>query len=561
MRFRRPLAAAPVLPLLAALACHEAAPRPAAGDFGGTMVIAVGGDADALFPPLTINSTSFEVDGLLFENLAEPDKTLNPVGDQGWIGELADSWTWGPDSLSIAFHLDPRARWHDGVSVRASDVRFTYQLYVDPRVGSSVGPLLDKIDSVTVADSVTAVFWFRTHYPTEFYDAAYQMRILPEHLLATADRTQLQSSDFGRHPVGSGPYRFVRWVPQQTIELQADTAYHRGRPHLDRIIWSIAPEYSTTVVRLLAGDADFLEYVQPPDVPRVTQRPDLKLVSYPSMAYAYLLFNERDPRDPSRPNALFADRDVRRALTMAVDRATLTRSVFDSLAQVALGPYPRALPSSDSTVPELPFAADSARRILDARGWRVGAGGVRVKNGRPLRFSMLVPSSSSVRLKTAVLLQSMFHDIGVQADIEKVDMGTFRQRNDARQFETAIEAMQSDGNPSSILQGWGVDAARARDGGNVGSYENPAFDALIDSAMTQFDVTRAHDYYRRAYALLNQDAPGIWLWEPFTIAAVHRRIQPVGMRADQWFANIPEWYIPASQRIARDQIGLADARP
>jgi ABC-type transport system substrate-binding protein len=154
----------------------------------------------------------------------------------------------------------------------------------------------------------------------------------------------------------------------------------------------------------------------------------------------------------------------------------------------------------------------------------------------------------------------MFHDVGVQADVESADIGTVRQRNEGRQFETVIEAMQSDGNPSSILQSWGIDAAKAKDGGNAGSYENPRFDALVDTAVAQFDPKRARAYYFRAYGMLNEDAPAIWLWEPLTVAAVQKRIHPVDMRADEWFANISQWYIPSDERIARDQIRLAEVQ-
>lgn len=558
---RTPLVASSLLPLLAVIACqHGDRARTQGGEYGGTMVIAVGIDADALLPPITVNATSFEVDGLLFENLARPGATLDPIGDQGWTGELADSWKWGRDSLTIAFHIDSAARWHDGVPVRASDVKFTINLYKNPKVGSFVAPLLANIDSVSTPDSSIAVFWFKKRYPGQFYDAAYQMRILPRHALAGTDPAQLQSSPFARHPIGSGPYRFVSWVPRQTIELQADSSYHRGRPRLERLIWSIAPEYNASVVRVLSGDADFLEFVAPPDIQRVAHAPNVKLVPYPSMAYGYLLFNERDPHDQSKPNALFADRSLRRALTMAIDRRRVTKSVFDSLGSVAYGPYTRALPYFDSTVTELPYNADSARRLLDALGWHVGTDGIRVKNGTPLRFSMLVPTSSAVRMQTAVMLQSMFQDVGVKADIEAADIGTVRQRNESRQFQTLIEAMQSDGNPSSILQGWGIDAANAKDGGNAGSYENPRFDALVDTAIAQFDPARAKSYYFRAYNVLNEDAPAIWLWEPATVAAVQKRIHPVDMRADEWFANISQWYIPSADRIPRDQIRLAEAQ-
>jgi peptide/nickel transport system substrate-binding protein len=558
---RTPVAASSLLPLLAVIACqHGDRARTQGGEYGGTMVIAVIGDADALLPPITVNATSFEVDGLIFENLARPGATLDPIGDQGWTGELADSWKWGRDSLTLGFHIDSIARWHDGVPVRSSDVKFTFDLYTNPKVGSFVAPMLANIDSVSTPDSSTALFWFKKRYPGQFYDAAYQMRILPRHALAGADPTQLQSSSFSRHPVGSGPYRFVSWVPRQTIELQADTSYHRGRPRLERLIWSIAPEYDASVVRVLSGDADFMEFVAPADIPRVAKAPNVKLVSYPTMSYGYLLFNERDPSDPSRPNALFADRNMRRALTMAIDRRRVTKSVFDSLANVAYGPYTRALPYFDTTVAELPYSPDSARRLLDSLGWRVGTDGIRTKHGMPLRFSMLVPTSSAVRMQTAVILQAMFRDVGVRADVETADMGTVRQRSQSRQFQTVIEAMQSDGNPSSILQSWGIDAARTKDGGNAGSYENPRFDALVDTAIAQFDPARAKAYYFRAHSMLNEDAPAIWLWEPSTVAAVQKRIHPVDMRADEWFANISQWYIPSAERIPRDQIRLAEAQ-
>lgn len=558
---RTPLVASSLLPLLAVIACQRSDhARPDGDKYGGTMVIAVGIDADALLPPITVNATSFEVDGLVFENLARPGATLDPIGDQGWSGELADSWTWGKDSLTIGFHIDSTARWHDGVPVRASDVKYTLDLYKNPKTGSFVAPLLANIDSVSTPDSSLAVFWFNKRYPGQFYDAAYQMRILPRHALAGTDPAQLQSSPFSRHPIGSGPYRFVSWVPRQAIELQADTSYHRGRARIQRLIWSIAPEYNASVVRLMSGDADFLEFVFPADIQRVAHAPNVKLVRYPSMAYGYLLFNERDPDDQSKPNALFSDRTLRRALTMAIDRRRVTTSVLDSLGTVAYGPYTRSLPYFDSTVAELPFSPDSARRLLDSLGWHVGADGIRSKNGRALRFSMLVPTSSAVRMQTAVILQSMFHEVGVQADVESADIGTVRQRNESRQFQTVIEAMQSDGNPSSILQSWGIDAAKAKDGGNAGSYENPRFDALVDTAIAQFDPARARAYYFRAHSMLNEDAPAIWLWEPATVAAVQKRIHPVDMRADEWFANISQWYIPSDERIARDQIRLAEAQ-
>ena len=234
-------------------ACHQDDRDARQSDNGGTLVIASGSDATILFPPLTVNVTSAQVEAQIFEHLAEPGERLNMIGDAEWEGRLARSWSWGADSLSIAFRIDSMARWQDGPPVRASDVAFTYDVYTDSTVASTVAPLLADVDSVTVRDSLTAVFWFSHRSPEQFATAAFQMRILPEHLLSKADRKELESSDFARHPVGSGPFRFVRWVPRQMIELEANTAYHLGRPRLDRVIWSIAPDYNAAFMRLLSG--------------------------------------------------------------------------------------------------------------------------------------------------------------------------------------------------------------------------------------------------------------------------------------------------------------------
>jgi peptide/nickel transport system substrate-binding protein len=107
------------------------APRARAGDAGtaeatgGTVVVATGADAETLFPPLAVGLTARRSPILLFEPLAELGDELNTVGDAGFRPRLARAWTWAPDSLSIAFHLDPRAHWHDGAPVLADDVRFT----------------------------------------------------------------------------------------------------------------------------------------------------------------------------------------------------------------------------------------------------------------------------------------------------------------------------------------------------------------------------------------------------------------------------------------------------
>lgn len=553
----------PVLAILLAAtlsACRQHDRAESQGNYGGTLVISSGTDATLIFPPLTINITSAQVEAQIYEHLADPGEPLNMIGDTGWEGRLAHSWSWAPDSLSIAFHIDPKARWQDGPPVRASDVRFTYEIYTDPDVGSVVAPLLTSIDSVTVADSLTAVFWFARRAPEQFALAAFQMRILPAHLISGIARKELASSEFARNPVGSGPFQFVRWVPRQMIELRANINYHLGRPHLDRVIWSVAPDYNAAFTRLLSGEADMLESMRPGDFEPLAKHPELKAVRYPSLIYGFLLFNERDPEHPQQPHPIFGDRQTRRALTMAIDRTKLVHSIYDTLAVTSVGPVTRALSTYDSTIAQLPYAPDSARALLDASGWRDNDGdGVREKNGRRLRFTMIVPSSSTPRMRAAVIMQEMFRQVGAIAEIEQMDFPTHGTRQGEHRFDASLNTMASDGVPSTILQLWGT--AAVKDGSNYGSYASPRFDALVDTAARQMDPGHASIYYRQAYQLLADDAPAIWLFEPLSFAAMHQRIHPVGMRANGWWLDLREWYIPESERIPRDRIGLEPERP
>ncbi|HEX5436288.1 MAG TPA: peptide ABC transporter substrate-binding protein [Gemmatimonadaceae bacterium] len=548
--------------LLAAAACHSRDVASAAGPDGGTLVISTPGEPSIAVPLFATTVSDMELGSTIFERLAEPGPDLNTIGDRGYTPALADKWTWGPDSLSIAFHIDPRAHWQDGAPVTARDVRFTFEAYRDPASGSIVTPLLTGIDSVSVRDPATAVFWFHRRYPQQFFDASYQMYVLPAHLLSGMQHADIRTSSFARHPIGSGPFRFSRWIAGTLVEVVADTARQRGRPRLNRIIWSVAPDYVASVTRLLAGDADFLEYLRPEAIAALRKHPEIKRLHYPSLSQGYLVFNLRDPDHAGRPNPIFGDRGVRRALTMAVDRRRLVANVFDSLGAVAIGPEVRAQSTADTTIPMLPFDPAHARALLDSLGWRDSNGdGVREKDGVPMRFTLMAPTASAIRIRTTVLLQQMFAKVGAKAELQQLEFNLFQQREQQRKFDAAINSMTFDPSPATIRQVWGSEAARDPSGANIGSYENPAFDALLDSAVNQFDPARSKALYRRAYATLIADAPAIWLYEPVNTVGVNQRVHPVGMRADGWWVNLAEWYIPADERIARDRVGLASLSP
>jgi len=548
---RQRLGAAALIGLLALAACERKGG--CTGEYCGTLVFASVGEPDALLPPIVQSSSGRDVSDQMFLKLADLGMLTNTIGDEDFTPLLSDRWEWeGP--LTLAFHIDPRARWHDGRHVTAADVVFTYDAYVDPRVGSPYRTSLRWISAVTLRDSLTAVFRFRRRYPEMFYDAVYHMRILPGHLLRNLPRDQWQTAAFGRAPIGDGPYRFAAWKAGERLELVADSTFFLGRPAIPRLIWRFTPDLQVAVTQLVAGEADAIEVLVSPDnIERVRAAPHLATYPYKGAAYGYLGFNLAANGDSTKPHPLFADRDVRRALAMATDRARLLKSMFGENAKVPPGPMSQLWWIWDPEIRELPYDTSQAGRLLTSRGWIDSDGdGVRDRDGARLAFRLLVPTSSNVRRGYARLLQEEFRRIGVDVQIDEVEFSVFTQRAQAGQFDALLQTWNTDPTPSS-----GINQTWTRGGigqSNFLRYASAPFDQLVEQAGTTFDRTAARSHWRAAMELINQDAPAVFLFAVRNVAAIHRRVDNVTIRPDSWWALVRTWRIRPDRRIDRDRV-------
>src|ERR1700752_3422855 len=519
----------------------------------GTLIDAAIAEPRTLLPPSTEDVVANDIGEQLFLTLADVGMSTNTVGDEDFQPLLAERWEWdGP--LTLVFHLDPRARWQDGQRVSAADVGFTFDAYKDSVLGSPFRTKLRRIASVTQRDSLTAVFRFRERYPEMFYDAVYHMRVLPAHLLRSVPRDQWKTAPFGRQPVGSGPYRFVRWQSAQSIELEADSTFFLGRPGIRRLIWRFTPNLQVGVTQVIADQADVREQlVTPENVERVRAAPQLTLYPFRGNIYTYLGFNLRWSGDTSKAHPILADREVRRALTLAVDRARLVKSALGALGKVPPGPMSSLLWIWDSEIQQLPYDTAQAGRILNARGWRDhDRDGLRDKNGQPLTFHILVPTTSVLRRLYARLLQEQFRVIGVRAEIDELEFSVVTQRLGTGNYDTAVLSRGNDPSPGSgITQSW---TRGGWGGSNFGRYYNAEFERLVDRAIAAPTKDQARGFWRGAISTINADAPAIFLYSLENIAAVHKRIDNVQIRPDSWAALLRTWRIPPDRLIDRDRV-------
>jgi len=241
---------------------------------------------------------------------------------------------------------------------------------------------------------------------------------------------------------------------------------------------------------------------------------------------------------------------------MSINRNTLVRSVLDTFALVPVGPIVRAYRFIDPRGSQLPFDSTRASRVLDSLGWiRRGADGLRARNGRELAFSIILPTSSMNRIRMGLLLQEQLRRMGVRVQLEQLESSTEGDREARGTFDAALGSWTMPSSPDGMRDAWTTHGI-GKQGVNYGSYSNPRFDALLDSAL-RADPAHAREKFTMAFAVINDDAPAVWLYEPRKIIGIHRRIRTAEMRPDAWWFDLADWYIPRVDRLLRDRIPLA----
>jgi peptide/nickel transport system substrate-binding protein len=492
------------------------------------------------------NVGNFDVADQLFLRLADLGPKLLTTGDGDFVPGLASSWT-RRDSITLAFELDTRARWHDGTPVTAQDVVFTMSRAKNPALAPRVSDLLRQIVSVTAEGKSRVVFRFARPYAEQLYDATFHVAPIPAHLLDTIPPAELARSAFARHPIGSGPYRWVRNLPGQFVELAAVTDFFLGRPKIERLVFRIASDPTARLNLLLSGQADAMDVIPPPqdNIRRIAADTSLRLISVPSSTLGYLLFNQRDPKNRARPHPILADIRVRRAITLGLDRRQLVLAVFGPQGVVPYGPVSQLLwIRRGAPEPELANPAE-ARRLLASTGWGDSDGdGTLDRQGQPLRLLLSLPNTSGIRRQMALLIQEQLRRIGIQIEIQQLELSVWQERRVAGDFDLDFTGASQDASPSGLTQSWSCTG-----GNNVAGY----CDRGVDSLMYQAILGRGdpaetwHETLRR----IEEGAPAVFLYAPTFVYAVNRRYRSVTIKPHSGWITVRKWSVsqdPVAQR-------------
>ena len=492
-----------------------AAPCPARAA-GKEMVIGFLGDATSLNPLVATDGQSYIAEWPMFDSLLELDQNLNvrPL--------LAESWEVSRDGLTYTFKLKKGVRWHDGKPFTARDVAFTFYAVLDPKVTTPhrayfdalVGfPELTNKDNpkrpedlaqkpIDVLDDYTVRF--RLRYPYGAFLAVLvnpRAGIIPEHLLKGVD---LNTAEFNRKPVGTGPFRFVEWRRGERLVMEANAQYHGGRPALDRLIYRVIPDAVVLLQELRAGGVDFIESPPLTEVARLKQTQGLRVLVADNTSYNYLGYRQDLPP--------FDDMRVRRAFYHAVDAGTLVRQVLQGYAAPATGQFPPSSWAFDPSVKGYPFDPARAKALLAEAGWKPGPDGVLVKDGKRLSFSLRHDQANQAVKDTAVVLQEYLKNVGAETRLEPLDWPTFVKKLFASDFEAICVGWTNFHDPDPFAYTiWHSSQWKGR---NFAHYRNPKVDEVLEAARRAGSQAERKRHYAEFSKLLMADAPYVFLYFP-----------------------------------------------
>ncbi len=526
-------AAAPAAPAGAGDSAGETAAPAAAGEpvKGGTVVVGSPQEPGVLNPLLSSSSIEDAVSSFVVEGLVQVD-------DQGgYVPVLATELpTVSDDGLTVTYKIKPDVTFSNGDPLTCADVVYTWNAILSDLSGASTSGY-SRIDSIDCPDDLTVVVNFSEVYAPYLRLFSY---ILPQ---AAGDTATLDSWEYNRKPIGTGPWVLSDWQSGNFIEFSPNPNFREaGKPYLDKMIVKILPSREVGLQLLGTGEINTLWDITEADFPALESLKD-KGVSYAGAQTGeneLLLFNFADPTvdapaDASaNPHPILSDLKVREAIQYAINK----QEIVDTLLYGNVNVGTTVLPSGIFACPQPPseFSVDKANALLDEAGWTMGADGVREKDGQKLEMKITTTSGNLLREQTQQVLTEMLKVVGVNLVIENVpsDILFAGWDSDGLRKHGAFDILlyttgpflDPDSHLYSNYHSTSIPTAENEgSGSNYSRYVSADVDAAIDEAASITDVAARQALYCQVAEQINKDLPRLFLYERLLLSGYNTKLQ------------------------------------
>lgn len=444
----------------------------------------------------------------------------------------------GEHNPVITFHLRPGVKWHDGQPFTAEDVKFTYEAILDPKNASPRASSYESIKSLEAVDPLTVRVVYGKLYAPAILEWSW-MGIIPKHLLddaalaremdrrhvPAAERAKfsIRSSEVNRRPIGTGPFRFSEWLPDQYIHLTRNEDYWRAKPEYRDLYFRVLPDMLSMEVEFGAGALDMYEAL-PHQAERYRHDQNYQVVVNKEGAYTYIGYNMR--RWP------FQDVRVRRALGMAIDVESLIKYALSGEGTRATGPFFGNTPFHDPDTKPLPYDPKAALELLAEAGFHRNAAGLQEKDGKPLAFTLVTNAGNASRKAVMTVAQEAWRKIGVDCKVQAFEWTVFLEEFAMKDnFDALVFGWVGADTSPDRYQIWHSSQADPYELNLVG-YKSAKADALMDQIRETYDEQAQVVMARQLHRLIADDQPYTFLYEPRQPKVLDKRIALIDRRAD-----------------------------
>lgn len=497
--------------LVAALCACSRGGAPVSND-ARLVFTGLGGEPDTLNPLLTDIADVDSLSHLYMSLLLETDDKGHLVPEIALRVPTQQNGDISRDGRTITYHLRPGVRWQDGAPLTAHDVVFSAHAVLNPanNVATRVG--YTDIASIRAPNDTTVIVKLRKPFApfiAYFFAPQATPAILPAHLLARYK--SLNTVAYNQAPIGSGPYRVVKWRHGDSITFAANPLYWRGKPQIASMTYRIIADPNTRLQQLRTGEVSAYFDVDPQLLPQVRTIPGIRVALTPVNDMHVLRFNVRDP--------ILKDVRVRRAIAMAIDRPQLLEGATHGSGIIVDADQPQNGWAYDAHVPSIAFDPAAARSALDAAGWKLQPNGVRAKAGIPLALSLAIsPQIINGSSLVASIVQENLHNVGIAVTIKSIPSTLMYAPAAAGgvmatgHFQLAYDAWWTQGPDPEDTWNFACDQMPPN-GQNFSRWCDPAANAAMYAADATYDQAKRKADYAIVQQALVSELPVFTLWQ------------------------------------------------
>ena len=425
----------------------------------------------------------------------------------------------------IVFDLREDVVFHDGHQFDSGDVLFTYNSIMNPKGTSPRKSDYEPVKSVEILGSHKIKFTYKRLFSPAF--GSWAMGILPEHLLNEKKLKQealergrdpekfiMRDSNYGRNPIGTGPFKFLNWNSDEAIRLVRNNNYWEGPPEYEEYIMRIIPDTLTQEMEFYTGALDNYS-VQPHQVSRFSKDDRFQRFSSIGYFYSYIGYNIRNP--------LFSDAKIRTALGMAIDIEPIIKYVLYGEGERVTGPYPKITEWYDNNIKPLPYDPNEALKILNAYGWKKNADGWLEKEGKLFEFNLITNSGNPIRKNILTIVQESWRKIGVKCNTQLFEWAVFlKDFVNTLKYDALVLGWSMGADPD-LYQIWHSSQAGPNQLNFVG-YKNFEVDRLITRIRKEYDRSKQVKMARELHRLVARDQPYTFLYVAKSTQVIDKNI-------------------------------------